>query len=429
MANILQNVQTYNDAALGRLTNMMPLVSESNKKFENFQTIKGNLGDTVTFNAPPRMTTTASLRPSFDSVEQLKYTLSVNKKFNTSYAISNSEYIFNLTVEEAMRQFGMSATDEIASQIESDVSSVAVNSTYRTYGAGEAGDLSSYTAIATAIANFKNYGSAKGNLKVFLPDLAVPTIIGNGLGQFTPIKNDKTVNTWQLGSFAGADYFVSNLLPKFQAGVVGQNPSANPITIDAISADGSTIDVTVSTVLSQAKAFKAGDIITVDNNYDATEGNLRFLTWSGHLTSDQKVQVRVTADADTNGTGQTTLSIYPALIGPTAAATYGARNQNINRDIVATMTAKAMKSHVAGLIVSSDALFFAMPKMGNAKPYETGSTMDIETGISLRSYDGYLIRDPRDANADPVYGMVHDGIYGYSAVPQYMMRLAFPLPN
>jgi len=171
--------------------------------------------------------------------------------------------------------------------------------------------------------------------------------------------------------------------------------------------------------LSQTGAFKAGDILTFgDNTTVGGTAKLRFLTFVGHKPSIQKVQVRILADADTDGSGVATITVSPALIGPTLASTLGARNQNINKDIAATMTATVTTSHRAGMIVGGDALYVGMPRLPDEDPFKTAVSTDMDTGVSMRTYYGSTFGQNQR-------GMVHDVLYGYTAVPEYMMRLTF----
>lgn len=64
--NVLQQVITYNESNLAYLQNLCAFVSQANKKFERFnEQIPMNLGDTVSFDLPPRFTTNNSLVASF----------------------------------------------------------------------------------------------------------------------------------------------------------------------------------------------------------------------------------------------------------------------------------------------------------------------------------------------------------------------------
>ena len=66
--NILQQVITYNESNLALLLNSFAFISTANKKFQRFNDdIPKNLGDTVSFDLPPRFTTTNSLVISFQA--------------------------------------------------------------------------------------------------------------------------------------------------------------------------------------------------------------------------------------------------------------------------------------------------------------------------------------------------------------------------
>ena len=69
-ANILQQVQTYQMSGLGFLQNLACFLGTSNTKFKNFDKLTANLGDTVTFDLPPRFTTTNSLVATFQPADQ-----------------------------------------------------------------------------------------------------------------------------------------------------------------------------------------------------------------------------------------------------------------------------------------------------------------------------------------------------------------------
>ena len=117
--NILQQVQTYQMAHLAFLQNENCFVSTANTKFKDFEKLVGNLGDTVTFDKPPRMTSTNSLVATFQPADQRVQTLVCNQPASVSYAFSSNQFIFN--VENYMAEFGKAAVEELSAQVESDV--------------------------------------------------------------------------------------------------------------------------------------------------------------------------------------------------------------------------------------------------------------------------------------------------------------------
>ena len=109
--NILQQVQTYQMSSLAFLQNANCFISTANTKFKNFEKLVGNLGDSVSFDLPPRMTTTNSLVATFQPADQRIQTLVCDQSVSTSYAFTSQQFIFN--VEEYMARFGKAAVQEI----------------------------------------------------------------------------------------------------------------------------------------------------------------------------------------------------------------------------------------------------------------------------------------------------------------------------
>lgn len=133
--NILQQVITYNESNLALLLNSFCFLSTSNKKFVGFNDdIPKNLGDTVSFDLPPRFTTTNSLVVTFQPAVQRVQNLTVNQQASTAYEFTAQQFIFN--VRDYMKVFGKSAVAELGTQVESNVAQLAETNTYRFYGDG-----------------------------------------------------------------------------------------------------------------------------------------------------------------------------------------------------------------------------------------------------------------------------------------------------
>lgn len=197
--NILQTVQTYQRSSLGLLLNLCAFVSTANTKFKDFDKIQANLGSTVTFDLPPRFTTTAGLVAAFEPAAQRVLQLVCDQAANTSFAVTAQQRIFNLEKgeEDYMRVFGKSAMAELANQIEANLALNAVSGVnsqltstvntfsgpFRFFGDGST-PITSYQQLAQSIMFFKNFGSVAEGIKYYLPDTVIPAIVGNGLNQF-----------------------------------------------------------------------------------------------------------------------------------------------------------------------------------------------------------------------------------------------------
>jgi hypothetical protein len=410
--NVLQQVQTYNDSNLALLLNSYAFVGTANMKFKDFDKIEKNLGDTVTFDLPPRFTTSNSLVASFQSAEQRAQALTVDQAASTAYEFSAQQFIFN--VRDYMEKFGRSAIAEIGTKIEADVASLAETNTYRFYGDGVT-QLSNYSQLAQALAFHRNYGAAKDNTKCYLDDLSVPRVVNSGLNQFVLDRNEKEAMSWELGRFSNSDWYQSNLLPTHTAGTEGEQASTLTVVSVVKNAAGGVTSIT----FSGCNAALDADSVKQYDKFEFSDGvagqpNLRFLTFIGHEVSQRTVQFAATADAASTAGSQVTVTINPPL---QAAA---GKDQNINNEIVAGMQATVLPSHRCGLIMSGNPLFMAMPRLPEEVPFPTAVSQDPESGCAIRSYYGSLFGQNQR-------GMVHDAIWGKTLVDEYALMLAIPL--
>ena len=429
--NLLQQVQTYQRSSLGLLLNLCAFVSTSNTKFKDFDKIQANLGSTVTFDLPPRFTTTAGLVASFEPAVQRVLNLACDQAANTSFAVTAQQRIFNLEKgeEDYMRVFGKSAMAELANQIEANIALNAISGVtsqltsttntfsgpFRFYGDGST-PLTSYQQLAQAIMFFKNFGSVAEGIKFYLPDTVIPAIVGNGLNQFVPNRNDNIAMSWEVGDFGTplVHYYQSNLLPIHVSG----NTGVNAQTLTVVSTNDPTgqnvTQITVSgATASDANAVFQGDMFQFKDGVSG-QPNMRYLTFIGHTVSASPVQFAATANAAANAGGNVTITLNNPLNWA------GGANQNLNNPIVAGMQLLTFPSHRAGAIIGGDAMFMAMPQLPEQSPYDTANEYDPETGVSIRLTYGSLFGQNQT-------GMIYDNTWGSVWVPEYTSRILVPL--
>jgi hypothetical protein len=392
--------------------------------------MEANLGASVTFDKPPRYVTNNGLVATFQPSTQLVETLTVNQSINTSYAFSNQQFVFN--VHDYMDKFGKSAVMEMATEIEANVALNAISGVkdntdpnnpgptnplsgpFRCYGNGTTA-INSVGQLAQIVANYKNFGAPKSELKIFLPDTVIPSIVNSALGQFATNRNDDMANSWEAGTlgFSGVNFFASNLLPTQFAGTLGNDGTTLTLVSTNDPTGANVTQLTFSGAGTDADAIKAGDIATY---LDGVSGqpNIRFLTWVGHKISRQPVQFRARIDAASSG-GTVTVDVFPALCWQSGNA-----NQNLSRALAAGMQVEFLPDHNAGLVLGGNALFLGMPMLPEQVPYPTSNKSDPDTGVSLRLTYGSLFGQNQQ-------GFINDVIWGSHLVPEYSMRIAFPI--
>ena len=428
---MLQQVQTYQRSGLALLQNLCCHISTANTKFKDFDKIQANLGSVVTFDLPPRATTVAGLVAAFQPADQRVLQLVADQSNNSSFAVTSQQRIFNLEKgeEDYMRVFGKSFIAALATQVEGNVAlnwASGVQSQlngqlntfsgpYRFFGNGSTA-LNSYQQLAQAIMYFKNYGAVSEGIKVYLPDTVVPAIVGNGLNQFVPHRNDDIAMSWEIGDFGTplVKYYQSNLMPIHVSG----NTGVNAQTLTVVSTNDPTgqnvTQITVSGATnSDVNAVFAGDLFQFADGVSG-QPNMRYLTFIGHFPSANPVQFRAIANAGASSTGLVTLSITPALNWA------GGQNQNLNNPIAAGMQILTFPSHRCGGILGGEAFYLAMPQLPEQAPYDTANEFDEETGASLRLTYGSLFGQNQT-------GMIYDEVHGSVIVPEYSMRYMIPL--
>lgn len=431
--NVLEQVQLYNDPSLARLLNSNVFLSTTNTKYKKFNQMPSQLGDSVGIRLPTRANVANGLVAKFQGTNDRLQQLVCNQAANSAFAFSMQEFVFN--AEEYMEEYGRTHTLEISTEIESNLALNAVSGvpnynvidgksipdgTYQTQSGpyrfyGNANDaLDSYQDLAEMLARFKGFGCAKNDIKVYLDYKTVVSIIGSGNNEFVLDRNNETSNSWDLGSYKGSNarYYQSNLLPIHEAGTVGDagttltlvstnDPSGENITQLTFSgASGSDVD-----------AIKRGDLFQFNDSV-VGQPNIRYLTWIGHKASDTPVQCRVISDAASTAGGNVTVTISEPLVsvkGP---------NQNLSHALQVGMQVDFVPSHRAGLVVSGNAFFTAMPDLEDEVPFPTSNV--TENNVSLRMYYGSKFGENQK-------GMVYDAIWGSTLVPEYSMRLILPV--
>ena len=427
--NVLQQVATYCDAELGYLENLNCFIHELNTKFKGFDEPK-NLGNAVNLELPNRAIASKGLVANLQGVQQRLVPFVCDQAANSAHDFTAQEFMFN--VKDYMMKFGKARVEELSAEIESNVALNAVSGVpvmivdsngqsvptgalhtesgpYRFYGNGITA-INSFGQLADMESIFREYGSAKGSLKVFLPNMAVSGIVNSGLNQFVPDRNEKIANSWDLGTYQGGNsrFFRSNLLPVHISGTAGQNQDTLTLSDWNDHTGANITTLTFTGVSSNSGAVVAGDVL----EFLASSG-INYLTFTGHKPSQAPVQCRVLANADALA-GTVIVSITPALRWTPGL------NQNLTKPIASGMTAKVAQSHRAGLVVGGDAFYLAMPPLPSTRPFDSSTTTDSDTGVSLRNYFGFLMARNQTA-------YVTDCIWAGLAVPENCMRICFPL--
>ncbi len=430
-------VTTFQKSGLATLLNSCAVISTFNKKFLNFQNMTANLGSSVDLELPPRVTVNNSLVWVPQGVALRPATLTVNQSCNFAYPMTAQDLIFTFDKagESYLPSFAKAGIAEIAATVEADVSrnfiSGVINGNinspsygqpntlsgpYRFYGDGRT-PINSYQQLAQIEADMVDFGVPKSAMfKHYLPVAKVPAIIGSGLNQFAPRRNDMIADSWMIGEFGTppVHYYQSNLLPIHYSGTTGNLQQ----TLTLISVNDPTgANVTQLTFSgasgTDANAVKAGDLFEFQDGVSG-QTNIRFRTFTGHQPSEQPVQFRATANAASDGSGHVTITVTPVLC-------WVASNiQNLTVPLNPGMQVLGLPDHRAGCMIAGDAGFLAMPRLPSQEPFISATDYDEETGASIRCTHGALLGQ----NAT-LFG--YDILWDSLVIQEYSIRTIWPL--
>ena len=437
--DFFQTVVTYNhDAQLPSFVNQNCFVSEiCNHKYSDFnKNISANLGDTVAIELPYSFSAIAGLVVSQQPVNQNIAHLPVTQSANITYPVTAQQFIFNLEKDSFYESIGKGMVHSLGATVEQGLAKHIVSAAIderqgtSTYGQPQvqsgptrfvdftAAGITSYQQLDQMHSNFISMGAPATDHMVVLPTNRFSPIIGSGLNQFVPKRNDEIANSWLVGEFGTppTKYYRSNALPVQTAGTLGQAGT----TLTVVSTNDPTgtniTSITFSGAGSDNNAVKAGDM-----GYFLPSAGINALTFYGQMVTDQPVQFRVIADAVSSG-GNVTVQIVVATHteGQGFCAVSGNSFQNISGNIVAGMQAKFLGSHKAGLLVTGKAFYAAMPRLPKTSPYTSSVDTDPDTNVSLRMYGG-------DIFGQNTKLLVNDCIWGALLVPRYCLRICLPV--
>ncbi|WP_339050234.1 hypothetical protein [Rickettsiella endosymbiont of Xylota segnis] len=410
--NVLESVATLQEDALALFQNRNCFIQTANTKFIDFEKTIGNLGNEINLELPFRFITNDSLVSKIQPLIQRHTKLITDKKRNVAYAMSAEEMIYHFNSNRD--RIGKSAIAELSAYVEKNIASRIPDFTYRFYGDGKT-TFSGIEDLEKMLILFREMGIPSPSLNCYVSDLYLLKARSGMLNQFTPIRNDALARRYEIGEYNYTKFYRSNMLAIHEAGAIGQkgiiltvdgtdDPSGKNITQLKLSGDFEPGSI----------AYKKGDLIQFEDNIPNIP-DVRYLTFVGHAPSSCPVQCRVANNATAPDKGPITINIEPSLCADSSIS-----NWNITTNIVKGMKIKTMPSHKSGLLIGDNAFYIAMPKLPAERPNDSVSKYDPDTGVAIRVTYGTT------AGTD-VFGFHYGALWGTLMVPDYAMRILFPV--
>lgn len=439
-ANVLQNVSLYLRSYLGMQQNFNALIGSANTRFSSFNQVPGNLGSSVTFDSPPRATTSAGLIADAQPAQQIVHTLAIDQARNSAIAMNAQQIIFNMQNSpggDYREVFGATMIQALSAEMEitgmrnfiSDVkpmqhvgnqviiSSVGnpLSGPFSFYGDGVT-PFNSYQQLAESVMLFRTAGQAASEINMYLPDYTIPPIVNSGLNQLVLNRNNESAMSWQVGDWGSPrnHMYQSNVLAPHISGMTGVLNQVLTVvsTNDPTGTNVTQITFSGATPLDP-QAIKAGDLFAfkagVSGHIDA-----RKLTFYGYAETIARYQFRATQNAAADSSGNVTITLSEHINWA------GGINLNINTPVVAGMQVQCYPSHRGAGMVAGNALYLAMPELPEEYPFDSVTETDPNSKASFRlSFGAELGRN----NSQIILYQVS----GWFLVPGYSQRIMIPM--
>lgn len=345
------------------------------------------IGDTITVKVPPKYTVRSGAVAAVQDHKPTSVAVQLDSQKGIDVAFTSKE--LTLSIEEFSKEVLQPQIIQLANQIDYD-------------------GLALYSKIANAVgtpgtlpSSLKTYaqgGSALDNeacpvddqRSVVLSSLSQVELIDAQKGLFNaPAEITKQYKKGQMGQAAGFDFAMTQNIPIHTVGPLGGTPLVN-----GASQVGASL-VSDGWTASAGSRLKKGDTFTIAGVYAVNP-----------LTKQNTTQLRrfvVTADVSSDGSGNATLPIFPAIV------TSGSE-QNVTAapadNAAITVLGAANTVTPVNLAYHKSAFVLATAQLQLPKGMDMASRMsDPASGLSIRFVRGFdITNDKFISRLDVLYG-------------------------
>ena len=393
MANNFKNTSLVTKIAVKEFLNAMVLGQKVDRQLDSqFQKV----GASIQVRRPVMFESTdgPTLTTASD-IEERSATVILDRRKKIHFEITSQD--MTLDVDEMTERYIKPAMVELAQQVELAIAEVYVNIGNFTGTAGTS--PSTLLAVAQAGAVLTKLGVEKSN-RCLAVDADASVTLANGLKDVFPDSiAKKAIEEAMVGRYGSWDIIESNSLAVHTVGALGGTPLVNGASQDTtylLSGDNWTQTLNVDGwTVSIADILKAGDVFTIAG---VNSVNRRTRKTTGALQT-----FTVTADASSNGSGETALTISPPVIASGAFRTVAAAPAD--GAALTILTGAAGSEHVQNLGFHKNAITLAMAPLD--MPTDGASAArESFGGISIRSVRQFdILSDKTIFRFDILFGV------------------------
>ncbi len=368
MANQFITTDLVSNTALAMFANNAPFVMTASRIYQDDFVSSGyKIGDTLQVRRQNHFIVGDGSVATPQSIIETVETIVIEHQYHALIAYTIQD--LSLRIEDFSRLFIAPAIQEIITQMEKDIGASAEQTlNFFTGTAGVA--INSFTTVDTAGAKLLEQGvniASDAYLAMTVRDGS--SLKGALLNNFTPVFNEDIVRSSAIGHLSYFDIFQSQNIARHIAGAGPRLHPADALLVNGAVSSGNTIVMDGATA-GVTDYFVVGDLISISG--------VQSVNPVGRASTGQDMQFVVTANATSDGGGNITVLVSPAIISDTLNP-----NRNVTNAIPNNAAVTMVGSHNVNVAYPSRGLDIVCPPLYKLQVPYASVAVDPETGLSL----------------------------------------------
>jgi hypothetical protein len=391
MANAIITSSIIANETLRILHNESAFLGNINTEYEDQFAKKGmKAGSVVNVRQPVQYTIRDGATISIQDVNETTVPITMEAEFGIDWAFS--DYDLKLSIDEFSKRYLAPAAKRLAAELDLRIATRFYRGVANFSGTPGT-PISTAQAVLDAAVLLDNAACPRTDGRMLaLTPLSNAKLVGGMSGLFNDqATQGKQLKNGMMSTNLGLDFIMSQNLPTHTVGGLGGTPlvnGANQGLINSGSTDNpygsSTSLVTDGWTAAAANRLKRGDVFTIAGVFAV---NPETKVSTGVLR-----QFVVTADAASDGSGNLTAIIYPAIIA-------GGSYQNVtarpaDNAAITILTGTASTAYGQNIMFHRDAFTLVTADMELPKGMDMAERA-VEDGVSIRFIRGYDITNNR----------------------------------
>ena len=391
MANAIITSSIITNETLRILHNESAFLGNINTEYEDQFANKGmKAGSIVNVRQPVQYTIREGATINIQDVNETTVPITMEAEFGIDWAFS--DYDLKLSIDEFSKRYLAPAAKRLAAELDLRIATRFYRGVANFSGTPGT-PISTAQAVLDAAVLLDNAACPRTDGRMLaLTPLSNAKLVGGMSGLFNDqATQGKQLKNGMMSTNLGMDFIMSQNLPTHTVGGLGGTPlvnGANQGLINSGSTDNpsaaTTSLVTDGWTAAAANRLKRGDVFTIAGVFAV---NPETKVSTGVLR-----QFIATADAASDGAGNLTVAIYPAIIAGGAYQNVTARPAD--NAAITVLTGTASTAYGQNIMFHRDAFTLVTADMELPKGMDMADRA-VEDGVSIRFIRGYDITNNR----------------------------------